>query len=363
MKFGDFFCRESGDELLGIYRVGLHLAAGSLQGKWNLNSINLYDKVQNSRTYSLDSLKAKNIAINFRQIGAAAIADSSKPKILSIKRLTSKSLQDWDEVVKYQVKFTDSGTGVSSAYLDLSNHNFKGAVEKHYSFGGELGVSDKCSTIDSETKGKVCLVAGDGKSGVLEFSFRAGILGGEGGAFAPASITLTDKGLNSALVGSESFSKAVLDALTVNLPAQFRSYDSSGPIISELNWSATTIDSGETAATFELQVKVVDRGSGLSLNKRGQPNIQASFSWASPKSSMNGKDNYWASLPQTVSRLSGDEMEGVYRIEVTVPAHSKSGTIYLNSLVAVDRDRKNNRGGLDFDQLISRGFQTSIRNG
>ena len=352
------FCRESGDELLGTYRVGFSLPKGSIPGKWSLNSIELTDKVRNTRSLDFAQLKAKALNINFRQIGADPNLDALKPAITSVKLLTAAKSSSTNRNFKYQIKFSKVGSGLNQVHFGFTNTNFKWNIESHLGITGFFSKGQECFSDGGELEGKVCLVSGTLNAGILEISgvFSEAIAPG---TWSFDSIGLVDKEKNSTQLTWEKISKKAQASLSITKTWGADFSDSTSPEIVNLSWSKTQIDTGSADQTFEISIRVKDKTGLAGFDKSGILfAIFPHFDWVKPGTSAS--DSIY--FKYTVDRISGSAVDGVYKLIFTVPAHSKQGTIHLKSIEVRDSSPRQNNGGLSYEQLVAKGWQTSISN-
>lgn len=353
------FCRESGDDLRGIYLVGLSLPKGSSPGKWVLSSVEFTDKVGNVRRLSSDQLKAKGLNINFRQQGESSTVDKSKPIISSVSLLSSGKVTQADNSFRYQIKFKDSGTGINRVHLGMTNTNFKWNVESHLGISGSFTKGQTCVSDAGDLNGKICLVSGTLNEGTLEISglFSDAV---PTGSWSFDLIGLVDGDQNSTNLAWEKFSKKAQAALVIskNWGADFS--DSIAPEIVELSWSKQQIDTGSNDQVFDLTIRVKDKSGLAALSKSGiKFALFPQFIWQQP----GGTTIDYANLKFSVDRISGTSNDGVYKVSVSVPAHTKQGTLYLNAIQVKDSSPRQNSGGVSYDQITSKGWQSSIKNG
>lgn len=352
------FCRESGDELFGTYLVGFSLPKGSKPGKWTLSSIELYDKVRNSRTLDVDQLKAKGLNVNFRQIGSDPNLDTAKPKITSVKLQTQKNISLTNSGFRYHVAFTDTGSGIKDVNFGFTNTNYKWAVESHLGISGSFVKGQPCIRDDSELSGIICLISGNQNSGVLEISgtFSRAI---PDGTWSFDSISLGDKQNNSTMLSWDRLSKSAQAKLIVSKTWGFDVSDSEGPELANLSWSKTKIDTGSSDQSFEITLRVKDKTGLAAFDKTGVKfAIFPHFVWQTASSTTNN-DAY---LKYTADRISGSSTDGIYKLVFTVPAHTKQGTIALKSIELRDSAPRKNTGGMGLEQFLAKGWQTSITN-
>lgn len=389
-SYSSIGCRISGTDLDGIYEFKTVVPKYTVPGTYVFSNASLTDSAGNSSGLYYEKIKAKKIAINFKQIGGG---DGKAPTLSSVSLLTkSVNTASSPQVVAVRAAVKDGFSGVNSVNLQFmritkgqsawQNINFSWWGD---SFNANVCVDGHAPDPTGVNSPTGCRVSGNPKSQVLEMKILLPRYTSPG-TYQLQNVYIVDKAGNYASIQLDELKDR---KLAVNFK-QVGAGDSSGPTLKKVTILTPKIDSGATAQIVTMRVQVKDNNSGVrdfgvqfGRMKSGESypiwaNINANWSENSawdeitnsviPEGACNSdkthaKDpvitNTWSS--GTACRISGTAKDGIYEVKFVIPAHAAAGTYKLSNFWA--NDRASNQRNIGWDDLKKKKLNIGFKNG
>ncbi|MDD3524534.1 MAG: SdrD B-like domain-containing protein, partial [Candidatus Cloacimonetes bacterium] len=312
--------RISGDELDGIYEDKMTLPQNSEPGTWKLDYISLYDNVGNRRRLSEDDANALNFPTEFY---VESVGDTEPPDVLSF----DFDPRVVDTTTSYQritvtTRLTDELSGFSSSTIRFKSPSERQSVSAYLSFPNRISGD----MLDGIYEGEMTL---------LQYS--------EPGTWELDYISLYDNVGNRKQLSQS-------DAVALVFPTEFEVVsldDTEPPEVLNFGFDPKAVDSATSSQKITLTTHLIDNLSGFSSG-----NVRF-------KSPSEGQSVSVSLSP--LDRISGDELDGVYEDDMTIPQYSELGTWKLDYLSL--RDWGGSRRQLSQVDVAALGFPTKFRNG
>lgn len=265
-------------------------------------------------------------AVNGSGLSTAAVritikaegTDVAPPKLIELS-MTPETVDTatQEQIVRVTARLTDDLSGVSGLFV---------------TFRGPSGTR---SLSGSSTR-----VSGDGLDGIYTATVTVPRYA-ERGTWHVTSLQLGDRAGNGR-------SLAEAELVELGLPATFlntgTATDTASPRVWALSIAPTTIDTTERAQLVTVTARLTDDLAGV--------DPYSAVGLRSP----SGR-GLFARAP---TRISGDELDGIYTFTFEVPRYAESGTLHLEYLTA--SDRAGNAAWLEEPELAALGFSTTLVN-
>lgn len=392
-------CRIAGDENDGIYEFRAVVTKYTMPGTYVLTNINLSDAAGNSTNLWGDQIKAKKLAVNFKQIGGG---DGAPPVLKSVSILTKTvNTSAESQIISLRVAVADGFSGVRSVNLNFSRLTKSNTGWQNVNFGfWDSSNNNGANSVDcvnghaqdpannnSMVAMSSCRVSGNSKNQVIEMKLRLPAYS-PAGTYQLNNVNLSDFAGNDGWLGED---KLKAKKFAVNFK-QVGPGDSAGPMVKSISMLTPMVDSGATAQIVTLKVRVKDNSSGVSgfslgfgrlrtgLTQPDWSNVQAYWSpmytWDSNTHSQvlieQGNCNAdkthavdptiqsgWSS--GTACRISGTNKDGVYEVKLVVPAHAAAGNYRIYNFNATDK--ANNSSYMMYQDIVKRKLNVGFKNG
>lgn len=290
----------SGTPQDGYYEVPVSLPRYAAQGRWRINYVSLQDEATNHRYVWRDDLQAMAFPTGFDQVGPG---DTTVPNLTSIS--ITPSVVDTSQqpaTIAVAADISDDLSGVASAFV-----TFKSPDERlylHVALGpDELG----------------------GYSGSLEVPRYT-----QQGTWTLDQINLEDwAGNHGAITRSQLTERGLATTFQQMGPG-----DDAPPRIVEFDFTPKQVDTRYEDQQITVTARLADdlAGVGEATLLFRAPSGECS---ASCPEDMQG---LWVRFT-AADRISGGELDGVYRVTVTLPRYSKLGTWTVYWFQMLDRAR------------------------
>lgn len=309
--------RVSGTPFDGVYATTTIVPALAAKGTWVVHHVSAVDSVGNRLVLLQQDLADRGFPNSFEQIGAG---DVVPPDIqsLSLNRAsidTSTGVQ----TIGITARLTDDSSGVSAAYIQFFNLSGQVTVASLAPSGLQSGTA-----LDGVYVGTLS---------VPQYSAT--------GTWYVDVVTVRD---NAGNAGSQLRTELAARGLSWSFE-QVGAGDTTAPVLQELSWTPTTINTAEAAQQITVTARVTDDLAGL-VNPWSRPII----SFVSPSGQHLGLH---------LTRIAGDALDGTYSSVLTVPALSESG-VWTASVSVFDEVR--NVRGYFRDELAAQGLPTTFTN-
>ena len=310
---------QTGNELIGVLKKQFTLPQYSDTGTWKLRNLSLYDEVGNDRHYSYDDLKDIATDLDFEVSGEE---DITPPSLDYIDVLTdSINTSSSEQFVTVRIAAQDDIAGIKYAsavfYDPISGQ----------STSNTFHVND--------------LSSGTLNQGIFEKEFRLPQYAANG-TWELRNLSLTDAASNSTYIDGDDLRDEPNS--DINFIVTGGSDDIEKPILSNLEIIQRRVDASSSDAVLDIRVKLQDNLSGIQ---------SASLVFKSPAGpSISNTIHY----PNNIIR--GDELNGVYRISLTVPQYSEIGEWKIQGISLYDA--VGNGDYLDYSELLDLGVDTSF---
>ena len=392
-------CRISGDENDGIYEFRTVVPKYTMPGTYVLTNVNLSDAAGNNTNLWNDLIKAKKLAVNFKQIGGG---DSAPPKLKSVSILTKTvDTSAESKVITLRAAVSDGFSGVRSVNLNFSRLTKSNSGWQNVSFGfsdystNSGGNSVDCvdghaqepGTNNSMIAMTSCRVSGTSKNQVLEMKLRLPAYS-PAGTYQLNNVNLSDFAGNNGWLWED---KLKAKKLAVNFK-QVGAGDSAGPTLKSVSVLTPNVDSGATAQIVTLKVRVKDNSSGVAGFSMGFGRMKTGQQWPewtniqsywSPMYTWDSNMQHQVLIEEgncnadkthaidptiqtgwsggTACRISGNNKDGFYEVKFVVPAHAAAGNYRIYNFNATDK--ANNSGFTMYDDIVKRKLNVGFKNG
>jgi heme-degrading monooxygenase HmoA len=287
--------RISGDDLDGIYDINLTFPENSEAGTWYVSSVTLWDNANNRRTYFTNQLVSLDFPTYFDVI---SVSDTTAPTLTDfyftpISIDTSSSAQ----LITFTFDITD----------DLSGF-YEGSIEVK-SPSGQQGVFKKFWTSSR--------ISGDDLDGIYDINLTFPE-NSEAGTWYVSSVTLWDNANNRRTYFTNQL-------VSLDFPTYFDVIsvsDTTAPTLTDFYFTPISIDTSSSAQLITFTFDITDDLSGF---------YEGSIEVKSPSGQQGVFKKFWTS-----SRISGDDLDGIYNMNLTFPQYSEVGTWYVSSVTLWD---------------------------
>lgn len=330
-------CRVSGDQFDGVYEARMLIPLLSPKATYSLMGFTAADAARNTSSLETKELKAKKMAVTFKQIGPG---DSTKPKISAFQMIT-KSVNTNSNVgiVSFRVRASDSGSGlrfVSGSFAAESKN-------RSLDFGGlnwNVDFSDLSSLIcengiardpNPGERYSACIIQGNQFGAIISVKLRL-----------PQYSPKVDYRMN--YIGASDNVQNVVQHLDVKpwnkvIFKQKGAGDSKTPKITQISVMTPVVDASTSAQESIIRVKFSDDLSGVRRLELGfSPiNISNFVFFAFDSNAQKCNENRSAALPGGSCLISGSLKSGVIEMKSVIPAHAPRGSFYLQQALITDR--------------------------
>lgn len=339
-------CVVSGDANEGVVRVNVRVPQYTRAGTFDLRYAFLSDSAGN---YSwIDEYR-----LNEAGLGASIIqedeGDASTPEITSVNLLTPLiNTSESNQVVELEVGVRDIGSGVSWISVNFADENYL----VNLSGWGSAWMS--CNDTWAVSYG--CLSSGDGNEGVYSIKINVPRQT-RAGTYLLQGVYMTDLANNYRF-----YSRAELD--DAGFGATFVQEDEGDAFVPELvslTVDPTQIDTGYESQRVTARAHVTDIGSGVSWMSLYFINPETgnwAYGWSGGNEACTEENRNWIYFG---CLESGTNLDGVYAMNVELPAHAAEGTYELQG--AWIADAAGNYSWIWAEQLAERGITASFVNG
>ena len=313
---GDLF---SGDALDGVYTLTLTIPRYSETGTWEVREVFLIDMVGNHVRFDTSELAAATFPTG---IAVAGDEDVAAPELVEFSFApTSVDTSSGSADVTFTVRVTDDLSGLQSGSIQI------------YSPSGSQ------QTIESFSAGD--LFSGDALDGVYTLTLTIPRYS-ETGTWEVREVFLID------MVGNHvRFDTSELAAATFPTGiAVAGDEDVAAPELVEFSFAPTSVDTSSGSADVTFTVRVTDDLSGLQ---------SGSIQIYSPSGSQQTIESFSAG-----DLFSGDALDGVYTLTLTIPRYSETGTWEVREVFLIDM--VGNHVRFDTSELAAATFPTGIAN-
>lgn len=316
--------RVSGDQFDGIYVEQLILPQFSASGVWKINSMKLQDGVENTRSLNYDDLVALGFSAEFTNTG---VGDTDPPHLVEFD-FEPKSIDTsfGPAIITFTMRLTDNLSGVRE---DADTTWFEST---------NSGQSTAEFLYDATDR-----VSGNQFDGVYveqlilpQFSAS--------GVWKINGMNLRDGVENTRSLNST-------DLTVLGFPSEFVNVgieDIDPPHLVEFDFVPKVIDTSIGPATITFTMRLTDDLSGV----RDQADVTYFRSSTGQSKGMF--------LYDTADRTSGDQFDGYYLENLTLPQFSELGIWKMNAMHL--RDSAENTRSLNNDNLIEIGLPAHFVN-
>jgi serine protease len=284
-----------------------------------MTNVSIYDKVGNRKRLSQEDSVALGFPAEFE---VASVGDSEPPEIVSLdfdpKAVdTSASSQD----IRATVRLTDDLSGIDQGSIRFYSPS------QSQSIGAWFSSYERISGTDLD--------------GVYEHKMTLPRYS-EPGTWNLDYISIYDKVGNRKRLSFE-------DAVSLGFPTEFEVAsvgDFQPPNIVTFDFDPKDVDTSTISQEVTITARLTDDLSGVD---------QGGLRFYSPSRSQS-VGAWFISF----ERISGDELDGIYRHKMTIPQYSEAGTWRLEYISIYDK--VGNRKQLSYEEASALGFPTSFRN-
>jgi hypothetical protein len=291
----------SGTPRDGYYEVPVTLPRYAASGRWRINYVSLEDEATNHRYIWRDDLQEKGFPTGFDQVGPG---DSTVPDLSSIS-LTPSVVDTSQEsaTIVVSAEITDDLSGVESAFVTFTSPDDE-RLHLHVSL-----------TPDEQ----------GGYRGALEVPRYT-----QQGTWTLDQINLEDRaGNHGAITRSELAERGLAKSFE-----QTGQGDDTPPRIVEFDFTPKQVDTRYEDQQLTVTARLADDLAGVT---------DATVLFRAPSGECSAScpedmQGLWVRFT-TADRISGDELDGVYRVTATLPRYSKLGTWSVYWFQMFDRAR------------------------
>lgn len=341
-------CLVSGDTNEGVVRVNVRVPQYTRAGTFDLQYAYLSDAAGNYSSMDRATLNGAGIAASIIQEDEG---DASAPEITSVNMLTPAiNTSESNQVVELEVGVRDIGSGVSWISVNFADENYL----VNLSGWGSAWMSCDDSWVVTYSYG--CLSSGTTNEGVYKIKVVVGRQT-RAGTYLLQGVFLTDLANNYKYYG-----RAELDAAGFGTSfIQEDEGDAFAPELGAITVDPTQVDTGWDSQRVTARAQVTDAGSGVSWISLYFTNPETgtwAYGWASGSEACTEENINWIYFG---CLESGTNLDGVYAMNVELPAHAAEGTYELQG--AWISDAAGNYSWLWTDQLTELGITASFVNG
>jgi hypothetical protein len=340
-------CVVSGDANEGVVRVNVRVPQYTRAGTFDLRYAFLSDAAGNYSWMDGTQLEAAGLAASIIQEDEG---DASTPEITSVNLLTPTiNTSESNQVVELEVGVSDIGSGVSWISVNFADENY--LVNLH----GWGSAWMSCDDVWALTYSYGCLSSGTANEGVYTIKVivprqtRAG-------TYLLQGVYLADLANNYRYYSRSELDGAGLGASFV----QEDEGDAFAPELVSITVDPTEVDTGYESQRVTARAQVADIGSGVSWMSLYFVNSETgtwAYGWSSGSEACSEENRNWIYFG---CLESGTNLDGVYAMNVEIPAHAPEGTYALQG--AWIADAAGNYSWLWADQLAERGITASFVN-
>jgi hypothetical protein len=315
--------RISGDDHNGVYTATLTFPCGSATGAWSVNPLALGDKAGNVVSLHADDLAAQFGAGCATVTNTATTSDSTPPEVTDFSITpTEFSTDSADQTLTVTMTATDAQTGVRRCDVQLASVTAPPFAPP-------------------QTAGGICTrISGDDRSGVYTTTITVPRWSREG-AWQVRALSLYDNiGNWVQLTAADLAAKFGAGCGTVTNTAPIS--DITPPEITAFSITPAEFSTEWAEQTLTVTMTLTDAQSGVS--SQGDSGVVACSLGLIPligTQAVNGG----------LTRISGDDHNGVYTAAFTLPKWSKEGVWRINLLSLADK--VGNMVQVDADELNS----------
>jgi hypothetical protein len=308
------FNRVSGDALNGVYSGTFTLPAGGATGSWQVLYLRLADNVGNFVDLQAGQLEAMFGAGCTLVTNVAANSDATPPQITSFSMTPAQvNTETAEQAVTVTVTLTDAQAGVSSQ-----------------GDSGALAVPSEMQLVPATvgTQSVQCFltrVSGDDHNGVYTGTFTL-LAGSHTGRWKVNYLNLRDK-LENRVALNASDLEAKFGAGSAEVDNLAANADTTPPQMTAFSLTPLEFNTESAGQTLTATVTLTDDQSGVRLQDEPWPYVQMSL--APLIGTQSATVNF--------TRVSGDNLHGVYTGRVTLPVGAKEGIWSVQGLQLVDR--------------------------
>lgn len=338
-------CVVSGDLNEGVVRVNVRVPQYTRAGTFDLRYAFISDSAGNYSWMNSAQFEAAGLQASIIQEDEG---DSSAPEITSVNLLTpSINTGESNQVVELEVGVRDAGTGVSWISVNFADESYL------VNLNGWGSMWMGCNDAWNFSYG--CLSSGTANEGIYTIKIdvprhtRAG-------TYLLQGVFLSDLANNY-----KSYTRIDLDS--AGMGASFVQEDEGDAFVPELaaiTVDPTQVDTGYESQRVTARAQVTDIGSGVSWMSLYFVNSETgtwAYGWASGSEACTEDNRSWIYFG---CLESGTNFDGVYAMNVEIPAHAPEGTYALQG--AWIADAAGNYSWLWADQLAERGITASFVN-
>jgi hypothetical protein len=340
-------CRVSGDEFNGVYEIRALIPRLTPKSTFTLGGFTVTDVGGNSTYMDAGDLKAKKLAVSFKQVGAG---DSSKPKISAFQLITkSINTNTKPGIVSLRVRAKDSGSGLASVggyfipklknrTLDLGDLSWNVDFSNISALACQNGVA---SDPGPGEKSSACLVKGDQFDALISVKIRVPQYSPKVDYWMDGISAKDNVQNNVEYIDTKPWNKIRF--------SQKGSGDSKTPKITEISVITPNVDSASVAQETAIRVRFSDNMSGIQKIEIGfaKDYSSAFMFFAFDPANQKCNSNRTSALPGGSCLITGSLKNGLVEMRSTLPAHTPRGSYFLQQ--ALITDRANNGAGCGRD--------------
>jgi hypothetical protein len=335
-QFANFviFSRTSGDDKNGDYTSSIAIPAGSAKGEWTVDMVLLVDKLGNLSSLTSGQLLSVIPGADTSFINTATVEDITPPQITAFSIMpTEFNTESEDQTLTLTMTLTDNLSGLCIAG-DCGNRNSYSVPSVRLKSPSGTQFSDSQDLIR---------ISGNDKNGSYTAHFNIP-KGSAKGIWTVDSVLLVDK-----LNNYKSLSRSQLLGAVPSANTSFTNIatveDITPPQITAFSITPTEFNTESEDQTLTLTMTLTDDYTGVCISGDcGDFNSSPTQVRLIPLIGTQSRVFY------DFSRTSGDDKNGVYAADLTIPAHSKEG-IWTVDYVALT-DKLGNRQTLSISQLL-----------
>lgn len=317
------FSRTSGDDKNGTYQATATWPKGIQTGNYTVSLFLLVDKLGNSSSLTSGQLQAAVPgATGVTVTNTAADSDTTAPLVTAFSMsATSFSTETTDQTLTLTVTLTDAQAGVCSngdcgSYYDSSETQLRMMPDS----GGQLVDFTNFTRASGTDKNGTYTATGTWRHGMKK------------GSWSVTSFLLVDKLGNLRTLTAAQILSAVPGATGTTVTNTATHDDTTAPQLLSYNVSPTEINTENGSQTLTLTARITDDQSGVCIASDCGANIGSpSQARIVPIVGTQSATFY------NFTRISGDDKDGIYTADVTIPQHAKEGIWTIQAFFLGDK--------------------------